>query len=155
MSGMAGDPASAFGAQMQVFDPARPPGSEQPLELLLDDALALRVALHPRRRHWVIEAFAYDAVAIHGPLRALLRKMLLQINGAALEGRQILCTLDPTDLVVVMARWPADCAENADDFLSWLEYTVDQARRIREAVSALALHATDLDGQLSPAGAAP
>ena len=143
-----------FGLQMHRLDPARAPGSELPLELLLDDALALRVTLHPDRLHWVIEAFAYDAVAIHGPLRPSLLQTLLQINGAAFDGRQIVCTLDPTDLVVVMTRWSAARAEDAGDFLSWLEYTVDQARRVREAASALAMHGTDLDWQLSPAGAA-
>lgn len=153
------NPASAFGAQMQAFDPARAPGSEQPLELLLDDNLPLRVTLLAGSGHWVIEAFAYDAVAIHGPLRRMLLKTLLQVNGAALDGRQIICTLDAADLVVVMTRWHAAEAraadEDGDDFLSWLEYTVDQARRIREAVRALAMHGADLDWQPLPEGAAP
>lgn len=155
MNDISSSPASAFGAQMQALEPSRAPDSEQPLTLLLDDNLPLRVTLHPGRLHWIIEAFAYDAVAIHGPLRRSLATTLLQINGAALEGRQIVCTLDPTDLVVVMTRWHAAGAEDQDDFLSWLEYTVDQARRIREAVRALAMHGTDLDWQLSPVGAAP
>lgn len=155
MTDISSSPSFDFGAQMRLLDPSRAPASEQPLELLLDDNLPLRVTLHPDRLHWVVEAFAYDAVAIHGPLRHSLAKTLLQINGAALEGRQIICTLDPTDLVVVLTRWHPAGAEEGSDFLSWLEYTVDQARRIREAVRALAMHGADLDWQLSPAGTAP
>jgi len=138
---------ASFSAQMLALDPERAPGSVQPLELLLDDGLPLRVTLHPDNRHWVIEACVYDAVAIHGPLRRMLVGTLLQINGAALEGRQILCTLDPADLVVVMARWPAEEGADAGGFLSWLEYTEMQARRIREAVRAIAMHGDDLGWQ--------
>jgi hypothetical protein len=139
--------AFAFSARMQALDPERAAGSLQPLELLLDDGLPLRVTLHPDNRHWLIEAGAYDAVAIHGPLRRSLVSTLLQINGAALEGRQILCTLDPGDLVVVMARCPAEEGADADEFLSWLEYTAGQARRIRNAVRAIAMHGGDLAWQ--------
>jgi len=154
---------SAFSAQMQALDPERAPGSVQPLELLLDDGLPLRVTLHPDNQHWLIEAYAYDAVAIHGPLRRSLVSTLLQINAAALDGRQILCTLDASDLVVVMTRWPGaaqgaeggaeGCAEGgaADGFLSWLEYTAGQARRIREAVRAIAMHGDELNWQMEAA----
>ena len=137
-----------FSAQMQSLDPMREPDSIQPLELLLDDGLPLRISLHPNNRHWVVEAFVYDAVAIQGPLRSILVDTLLQINGAAIEGRQIICTLNHSDLVVLMTRWPAEETE-PDDFLSWLDYTVSQARRIREAVRAIAMHGDDLDWQPS------
>ena len=140
--------ACAFSAQMQALDPARAPGSQQPLELLLDDGLPLRVTLHPDDRYWLIEACAYDAVAIHGPLRRCLVSTLLQINGAALDGRQILCTLDASDLVVVVTRWQV-AGEGADgDFIAWLEYTAAQARRIREAVRAIAMHGDELDWEM-------
>ncbi|WP_159911577.1 hypothetical protein [Pantoea sp. 18069] len=139
---------SAFSAQMQALDSQRAPGSEQPLELLLDDGLPLRVTLHPDNRHWLIEAYAYDAVAIHGPLRRSLVSTLLQINGVALDGQQILCTLDTSDLVVVMTRWRGDGEGAGCDFLSWLEYTAAQARRIREAVRAIAMHGEELDWQM-------
>jgi len=132
-----------FSAQMQLLDPERAPGSLAPLELLLDDHLPVRITLHPDSRHWVVEAFAYDAVAILGPLRRSLVKTLLQINAAALEGEQIICTLDGTDLVVVMTRWAVQEADSSQ-FLPWLEYTVDQARRIREAVRAIAMHGDEM-----------
>ena len=138
--------ALSFSAQMQALDPSRTPGNVQPLELLLDDGFPLRITLHPDNRHWVIEAFAYDAVAIHGPLRRSLVKTLLRINAAALEGRQIICTLDQSDLVVLMTRWPAE-GSDPNDFIPWLEYTVTQARRIREAVRAIAMHGDGLDWQ--------
>lgn len=147
--------ASAFSAQMQTLDPERAPGSLQPLELLLDDALPLRVTLHPGNQHWLIEAYAYDAVAIHGPLRRNLVSTLLQINAAALDGQQIICTLDASDLVVVMTRWLGSAADGEEtgggDFLSWLEYTADQARRIREAVRALAMHGEEIYWQMEVA----
>lgn len=132
-----------FSAQMQLLDPEREPGSLAPLELLLDDALPLRITLHPDSRHWVVEAFAYDAVAILGPLRRSLVKTLLQINAAALEGEQIICTLDRTDLVVVMMRWMAQEADPSQ-FLPWLHHSVNQARRIREAVRAIAMHGDEM-----------
>lgn len=147
MTELAPSLACAFSAQMQALDPERAAGSLQPLELLLDDGLPLRVTLHPDNRHWLIEASAYDAVAIHGPLRRSLVSTLLQINGAALEGRQILCTLDPGDLVVVMARCPAAECLGTDGLLSWLDYTAVQARRIRNAVRAIAMHGGDLAWQ--------
>lgn len=141
-----------FGAQMRLLDPEREPGSLAPLELLLDDTLPLRITLHPGSRHWVVEAFAYDAVAILGPLRRSLVKTLLQINAAALEGEQIICTLDHTDLVVVMARWAAQEADPSQ-FLPWLHHHVNQTRRIREAVRAIAMHAHEMTfaWQASPA----
>lgn len=132
-----------FSAQMHLLDPEREPGSLAPLELLLDDHLPLRITLHPGNRHWVVEAFAYDAVAILGPLRSSLVKTLLQINAAALEGEQIICTLDHTDLVVVMTRWAAQEADPGQ-FLPWLHYSVSQARRIREAVRAIAMHGDEM-----------
>lgn len=146
--------ASAFSAQMQALAPERAPGSVQPLELLLDDGLVLRVTLHPDNQHWLVEAYAYDAVAIHGPLRRSLVSTLLQINAAALDGQQLLCTLDASDLVVVMTRWlgGADGEEAGDGgFLTWLEYTADQARRIREAVRAIAMHGEELGWQMEAA----
>lgn len=142
-------PEAAFSAQMQLLDPAREAGSLQPLELLLDDGLPLRVTLHPDNRHWVIEAFAYDAVAIRGPLRRSLVKTLLQINAAAMEGRQIICTLDRTDLVVLMTRWPFQEGDQGP-FVPWLYYTANQARRIREAVRAIALHGDGMAFDLQP-----
>lgn len=132
-----------FSAKMQELDPARAAGSVQPLELLLDDGLPVRITLHPKNRYWMVEAFAYDAIAIHGPLRCSLVDTLLQINGAALEGRQIICTLDSSDLVVVMTRWSVDEAD-PQKFLPWLDYTIQQARRIREAVRAIAMQDDDM-----------
>ena len=143
--------ASAFSAQMHLLDPQRARTSVQPLELLLDDGLPLRVTLHPDNRHWVIEASAYDAVAIHGPLRRSLISTLLQINGAALGGRQFLCTLDYGDLIVVMARWPAEEAADSAGFLSCLDYTAAQARRIRAAVRAIAMHDDELEWEWAAA----
>lgn len=143
--------APAFGAQMHFLDPQRARTSVQPLELLLDDGLPLRVTLHPDNRHWVIEASAYDAVAIHGPLRRSLVSTLLQINGAALGGRQFLCTLDRGDLIVVMARWPAEEGIDSAGFLSCLDYAAAQARRIRAAVRAIAMHDDDLDWEWAAA----
>lgn len=144
-------PVSAFSAQMHLLDPQRAHASVQPLDLLLDDGLPLRVTLHPDNRHWIIEASAYDAVAIHGPLRRSLVSTLLQINGAALGGRQFLCTLDQGDLIVVMARWPAEEGVDSAGFLSCLDYTAAQARRIRAAVRAIALHDDDLDWEWAAA----
>lgn len=137
----------AFSAQMQALDPERAPDSMQPLELLLDDGLPLRVTLHPDNQHWLVEAYAYDAVAIHGPLRHSVVRTLLQINAVALDGRQILCTLDTSDLVVVMTRWPAEEGADPGGFLSLLHYTAAQARRIREAVRAIAMHGDNLAWQ--------
>ncbi len=142
-----------FSAQMQSLDPGRAPGSVQPLELLLDDGLPLRITLHPDNRHWVVEAFAYDAVAIQGPLRRSLVQTLLTINAVAQEGRQIICTLDNSDLVVVMTRWPADNADSRE-FLRWLEYTVNQAQRIREAVRAIAMHGSEMAISFAPSSVA-
>lgn len=141
--------ASAFSAQMQALDPSRAPGSLAPLELLLDDGLPLRVTLHPGHGHWLIEACAYDAVAIHGPLRRSLIGTLLQINAAALDRQQLLCTLDTSDLVVVMTRWQGSEADGA--FLAWLDFTADQARRIREVVRAIAMHGEEIAWQMEAA----
>lgn len=136
----------SFSEQMRALDPTRATGNMQPLELLLEDGLPLRITLHPDNRYWVIEAFAYNAVAIHGPLRRSLVKTLLRINAAALEGRQVICTLDQNDQVVLMTRWLAE-ESDPNAFLPWLEYSITQARRIREAVRAIAMHGDDLDWQ--------
>lgn len=125
-----------FSAEMQALDPARPSGSVQPLELLLDDDLPVRITLHPGLRHWLIEAFVHDAVALYGPLRHSLVHTLLQINEATVHGRHMICTLDHSDLVVLITRWPVPPVE-PDGFVAWLEYTVEQARRLREAVRAM------------------
>lgn len=132
----------AFAAQMHELDAGREPGSLQPLELLLAD-LPLRIALHPESGHWVVEVVVYDAANIQGPLRRSLIRTLLQINGAAIEGRQIICTLDRSDRVVLMTRWSAEVAD-PQAFLPWLDYTVSQARRIQEAVQAIAMHDDEL-----------
>lgn len=132
------DCARVFSAQMQVLDAGRRPGSIAPQELLLDDHLVLRIALHPHSHHWVIEAFAWDAALLAGPLRRSLVSALLYINAAALEGRQIICSLDDSDHVVLISRWHADWAAQTSP-LVWLDYSVQQARRIRAAAAAMAM----------------
>ncbi len=132
------DCAHGFSVQMQALDACRRPGSTAPQELLLDERLPLRISLHPRSHHWVIEAFAWDAAALAGPLRRCLVSALLHINAMALGGRQIICSLDDSDRVVLVSRWHPDWAAQSSA-LAWLDYSLQQARRIRAAAQAIAM----------------
>lgn len=138
------DCARAFSAQMQALDAGRRPGSIAPQELLLDEHLAMRIALHPHSHHWVIEAFAWNAALLAGPLRRSLVSALLHINGAALGGRQIICSLDDSDSVVLISRWHADWAAQTPP-RAWLDYSLQQARRIRAAAAAIAMQGAPSD----------
>lgn len=128
----------AFSAQMQRLDVGRLPGSSAPQELLLDGGLPLRISLQPRHHHWVIEAFAGSAASLGGPLRQGLVSALLHINRATLGGRQIICSLDTGDRLLLISRWHADWNARLG-WPSWLAYTVQQARRIRAAAAAIAM----------------
>ncbi len=138
------DCARAFSARMQALDACRRPGSIAPQELLLDGDLPLRISLHPRSHHWVHEAFAWNAAELAGPLRRCLVSVLLHINGVALEGRQIICSLDDSDRVVLISRWHPDWAARTGQ-LAWLDYSVQQARRIRAAAAAIAMQGAPPD----------
>lgn len=135
------DCARAFSAQMLALDAGRRPGSIAPQELLLDGDLPLRLALHPRSHHWVLEAFAWNAAQLVGPLRRSLVSALLHINGAALGGLQIICSLDDSDSVVLISRWHPDWTAQTS-LLAWLDYSLQQARRIRAAAAAIAMQGT-------------
>lgn len=132
------DCAQAFSARMQALDAARAPASIAPQELLLEDALPLRISLHPRSHHWVFEAFVGNAAALAAPLRRSLVTALLLVNGAVLTGRSLVCSLDGGDRVVVLSRWHPDWAGHTP-MLAWLDYSTRQARRLRAAVAAIAM----------------
>ena len=129
--------ASEFSAQMRSLDSSRLPGSIAAQELLFDDDLPVRISLHPRSHHWVIEAFSWDAASLDEPLRRCLVSTLLQINGAALRGRQIICSLDTSDRLMLISRWHLDHAASSSA-LAWLHYTVQQAHRVRAVAAAIA-----------------
>ncbi|MEG1454358.1 MAG: hypothetical protein RSC66_02110 [Comamonas sp.] len=136
--------AQAFSTRMQALDAMRQPGSIAPQELLLDDQLPLRIALHPRSHHWVLEAFVGGAAALAEPLRRSLVAALLAVNGAVLGGRTLVCSLDASDRVVVISRWHLDWAAQVP-VLDWLEYSLRQAGRIRAVVAAIAMQAAPPD----------
>ncbi|WP_315122960.1 hypothetical protein [Comamonas antarctica] len=131
--------AQAFSERMRALEPGRAPGSIAAQELLFEDQLPLRIALHPRSHHWVLEAFVWDAAALHGTLRQALVSTLLHINRAVIDGRALVCSLDGADRVVVLSRWHPDWAAQAS-VLDWLDYSLRQARRIRGVCAAIALH---------------
>lgn len=131
--------AQAFSERMRALEPGRAPGSIAAQDLLFEDQLPLRIALHPRSHHWVLEAFVWDAAALHGPLRQALVATLLHINRAVIDGRALVCSLDGADRVVVLSRWHLDWAAQAS-VLDWLDYSLRQARRIRGVCAAIALH---------------
>lgn len=140
--------ARAFSARMQALDAARPPGSMAALELLFDDHLPLRIALHPRSHHWVLEAFVWNAGGLDRPLRRALVSTLLHINATVRDGRALVCSLDGADRVVVISRWHLDWAALGwatsgggaqAPLLDWLDYSLRQARRIRGVCAAIAL----------------
>ncbi|WP_159911574.1 hypothetical protein [Pantoea sp. 18069] len=130
--------AQAFNARMQALDASRPPGSTAAQDLLLEEQLPVRISLHPRSHHWVLEAFVGNAGALAGPLRRSLVSALLLINGAVLGGRALVCSLDGSDRVVVISRWHPDWAVRTP-LLAWLDYSTRQARRIRAAAAAIAM----------------
>lgn len=131
--------ARAFSVRMRALDAERAPGSIAAQELLFDDQLPLRITLHPRSHHWVLEAFVWDAAVLSGPLRRALVSTLLHINAAVRDGRALVCSLDGADRVVVLSRWHLDWAAQAS-VLDWLDYSLRQARRIRGVCAAIALH---------------
>lgn len=131
--------ARAFSARMRTLDETRAPGSMAALELLFDDQLPLRIALHPHSHHWVLETFVWDAAALDGPLRRALVSTLLHINGAVRDGRALVCSLDDADRVVVISRWHLEGAAQVS-VPDWLGYSLRQARRIRGVCAAIALH---------------
>lgn len=128
----------AFSARMQALDASRAPRSVAAQELLLEPQLPVRISLHPCSHHWVFEAFVGDASVLAGPLRRSLVAALLLINGAVLTGRLLVCSLDGCDRVVVISRWHRDWAAQIP-LLDWLDYSTRQARRIRSAVTAIAM----------------
>lgn len=128
----------AFSARMQALDASRAPRSVAAQELLLEPQLPVRISLHPCSHHWVFEAFVGDASVLAGPLRRSLVAALLLINGAVLTGRLLVCSLDGCDRVVVISRWHRDWAAQTP-LLDWLDYSTRQARRIRSAVTAIAM----------------
>lgn len=130
--------ARAFSARMRALDASRPPGSIAAQELLFDDHLPLRISLHPRSHHWVLEAFVWDAAPLDAALRRALVAALLYINAAVRDGRALVCSLDGADRVVVISRWHEDGAAQAPQ-LDWLDYSLRQARRIGGVCAAIAL----------------
>ena len=138
------DCARAFSAQMQALDVSRRPGSIAAQELLFDGNMPMRIALHPRSHHWVVEAFVWNAAALAGPLRRSLVSALLHINAMALGGRPIICSLDDSDRVVLISRWHPDWAAQTS-VLAWLDYSLRQARRIRAAAQAIAMQGSPQD----------
>lgn len=136
--------AQAFSARMHALDATRQPGSTAALELLFDEHFPLRIGLHPRSHHWVLEAFVGDAAALAEPLRRSLVATLLLVNGAVLGRRLLVCSLDGSDRVVVISRWHLDWALQTS-VLDWLEYSLRQARRIRALTAAIAMQAAPVD----------
>ena len=130
--------ARAFSVRMRTLDATRPPGSIAPQELLFDEHLPLRITLHPRSHHWVLEAFVGSAAGLDGVLRRALVSTLLHINAAVQGGRTLVCSLDGADRVAVLSRWHLDWAGQVP-VLDWLDYSLRQARRIRAVCAAIAL----------------
>jgi hypothetical protein len=111
--------------------------SPDSVELLFDDDVPVRVSLHPEGHQVLIDAFAYDGTGLIGQTRRSVVRMLLQLNGLAVQGRHFATAITPTGLVAVVVNVPLVSAEK-DGIADQVDYAVKQAKALRSMLTAFA-----------------
>lgn len=126
-----------FRSVLEAFGEGLTAASPVSVELLFDDDVPVRLSLHPEGHHVVIDAFAYDATGLIGPTRRTIVRMLLQLNGVAVQGRHFSTAITPTGLIAVVVNVPLVSAEK-DGIADQIDYAVKQAKALRSILAAIA-----------------
>ena len=129
-------PNPAFARLVESLGSEVAPASPTSVDFLLEDELPARLTLHPNEREVVVDAFAFDASALVGPVQGTVMDMLLRLNALGLRGRFFAVGIDPHGFVAVTSRAPmADLEDGA--LQGFIDYVASQARRVRTLVSTL------------------
>jgi hypothetical protein len=129
-------PNAAFARLVGSLGSEVAPASPTSVDFLLEEDLPARLTLHPNETEVVVDAFAFDASVLVGPVQGTVMDTLLRLNALGLRGRFFAVGIDPRGFVAVTSRAPmADLEDGALQGL--IDYVASQARRVRTLVSTL------------------